>query len=299
MAMMKSSSITSHSNSSSNDYYYKSRRKHVYRKPFLENQSWLRKHNLIDGGDDNEETSYKNKFGKRERKKIEKLKLAHDLITSGDIDELNLSHLLKSNDDNFSYKSKSYEDGNDDDKEDDLNGKKYRTTINEIQILCHDLLDMKNSELNFENCHLTTLNLSRCRMGKEEVTALAKCFQSSSSEHSIVTTKLRTLNLSHNQLNDTGIKLLAESMSSGEASNSAASVAKPIPIPRIQLQELILKDNNIGVVGAQALSTHILPHFSRLTKLDLQDNHISDEGLIAFSNSLLESASPSSLRILH
>ena len=271
--MRSSSSVTT-------NYAYNSRRRRRTtrnadsRNWFLENETWLRKHDLIGQGsedsDDDDETSYKAKYNERQRQIIETLKLAVDLIESDESDELQLFSLLNSD-----HRPCSRLEGENDNDGEQAFGDTKESEFG-FKIICQDLLDMDRSK--FEQCNLTVLNLSKTHLGCDGAEALAKCFQSKTS---IIPSKLRTLDLSKNRLDDKGVATLAESIS------------------RSQLETLNLADNGIGPIGARAIAKILQVSPSQLTTLDVQDNHIGDEGVAAISAPLFVRSSSCPLRSLN
>ncbi|KAI1887958.1 hypothetical protein AGOR_G00180120 [Albula goreensis] len=142
------------------------------------------------------------------------------------------------------------------------------------------------------NCKLQTLGLDNCGLTKESCEIVASALQSSSSP-------LRELDLSYNNLGDSGVKLLCAGLKS----------------PNCKLQRLDLSYNNLGDSGVKLLCAGLKsPHcklqrlglgwcnlsegccddlasvlhspHSELIDLELRDNKLQDSGLRALSAGL-------------
>ena len=103
-------------------------------------------------------------------------------------------------------------------------------------------------------------------------------------------TSLSTLNLRNNQLNETGILILAENMKfltsldlgKSKIGDEGATFLTPILVSSFTLRFLYLNDNMIGDTGAIALSKALKTN-SFLVYLRLDNNNIGNIGATALA----------------
>ncbi|XP_062397948.1 NACHT, LRR and PYD domains-containing protein 12-like [Sardina pilchardus] len=109
--------------------------------------------------------------------------------------------------------------------------------------------------LNDPNCKLETFRLAGCKLTEDSCKAVASALQSSIS--------LKELDLSHNDLKDSGVQLLSAGLSS----------------PHCKLQTLRLSHCLITQKGCSFLSSALKSNPSYLKQLDLSYNHPGDSGV--------------------
>uniref|UniRef100_A0AAQ4RZH4 B30.2/SPRY domain-containing protein n=1 Tax=Gasterosteus aculeatus aculeatus TaxID=481459 RepID=A0AAQ4RZH4_GASAC len=105
--------------------------------------------------------------------------------------------------------------------------------------------------------------LSGCNLSKRSCEALSSVLSSQSSS-------LRDLDLSNNDLQDSGVKLLSAALES----------------PHCQLETLRLSGCNLSERSCEALSSVLSSQSSRLRDLDLSNNHLQDSGVKLLSAAL-------------
>uniref|UniRef100_A0AAQ4S3F3 NACHT, LRR and PYD domains-containing protein 12-like n=1 Tax=Gasterosteus aculeatus aculeatus TaxID=481459 RepID=A0AAQ4S3F3_GASAC len=127
------------------------------------------------------------------------------------------------------------------------------------------------------HCKLETLRLSRCKLSWKRCEApLYGCNRSKTSCEalsSVLSSKsssLRELDLSNNELEDSGVKLLCAGLES----------------PHCDLETLRLSDNDLSEKSCEALSSVLSSQSSSLRELDLSYNHLQDSGVELLSATL-------------
>ncbi|XP_043088625.1 NACHT, LRR and PYD domains-containing protein 12-like isoform X2 [Puntigrus tetrazona] len=111
--------------------------------------------------------------------------------------------------------------------------------------------------------HLDRLKLAGCNLAEQHCEIIASALQSSDSS-------LRELDLSHNDLQDTGVKLLCAGLKSSHC----------------QLNILRLSGCMVTAEGCAALSSALSSNPSHLRELDLSYNHPGDSGVKLLSQTL-------------
>ncbi|XP_051978308.1 protein NLRC5-like [Xyrauchen texanus] len=134
----------------------------------------------------------------------------------------------------------------------DSNLKELNMNLNNLQdsgvkLLCAGLESIK--------CKLEILRLSKCELTEESCSALATVLRSDSSS-------LRVLDLSNNNLQDSGVKLLSDGLKSN-----------------CKLEILTLSDCSINEEGYKALSSDLKLNPSHLKELDLRGNDPGESGV--------------------
>ncbi|XP_062387533.1 NACHT, LRR and PYD domains-containing protein 3-like [Sardina pilchardus] len=149
--------------------------------------------------------------------------------------------------------------------------------------------------LSSSHCKLQTLRLSECTLSKKCSEIVATVLQSPNS--------LIKLDLSHNDLEDSGFQLLSNGLSSSHcklqtlrlakcklSEKSFENVATALQSPN-SLIELDLNHNDLGDSGVQLLSKGLSSHHCRLQTVRLSDCLISDEGCICLASALTSNPS--------
>ncbi|XP_056603702.1 NACHT, LRR and PYD domains-containing protein 3-like [Triplophysa dalaica] len=137
--------------------------------------------------------------------------------------------------------------------------------LRELDLSNNDLKDsgvkLISDALNTHNCQLHTLRLSGCNVTEECCVSLSSCLQSSSS--------LRELDLSNNDLKDSGVKLISDALNTHNC----------------QLHTLRLSLCNLTEECCVSLSS-CLQSSSSLRELDLSNNDLKDSGVKLISDAL-------------
>ncbi|KAA0721522.1 NACHT, LRR and PYD domains-containing protein 4E NALP-epsilon [Triplophysa tibetana] len=137
--------------------------------------------------------------------------------------------------------------------------------LRELDLSKNDLKDsgvkLISDALNTHNCQLHTLRLSGCNLTEECCVSLSSCLQSSSS--------LRELDLSNNDLKDSGVKLISDALNTHN----------------FQLHTLRLSGCHVTEECCVSLSS-CLQSSSSLRELDLSNNDLKDSGVKLISDAL-------------
>uniref|UniRef100_A0A667XSV9 NACHT LRR and PYD domain-containing protein n=1 Tax=Myripristis murdjan TaxID=586833 RepID=A0A667XSV9_9TELE len=154
------------------------------------------------------------------------------------------------------------------------------------------------SALAFISGHL----LSVCKLSERSCAALASVLSSQSSS-------LRELDLSHNQLQNSGVKLLSAGLESPQcrlealrlsvcklSERSCAALASVLSSPSSSLRELDLSNNDLQDSGVKRLSAGLESPHCRLEALRLSGCLLTEEGCASLASAL--SSNPSHLREL-
>ncbi|KAI7793002.1 putative NACHT [Triplophysa rosa] len=139
------------------------------------------------------------------------------------------------------------------------------TSLRELHLSNNDLKDsgvkLISDALKTHNCPLHTLRLSGCNVTDECCESLSSCLQSS--------TSLRELDLSNNDLKDSGVKLISDALKTHNC----------------QLHTLRLFGCNVTDECCESLSS-CLQSSTSLRELDLSNNDLKDSGVKLISDAL-------------
>ncbi|XP_056598295.1 NACHT, LRR and PYD domains-containing protein 3-like isoform X2 [Triplophysa dalaica] len=140
------------------------------------------------------------------------------------------------------------------------------TSLRELDLSNNDLKDsgvkLISDALKTHNCQLHTLRLSLCNVTEECCVSLSSCLQSSSS--------LRELDLSNNDLKDSGVKLISDALKTHNC----------------QLHTLRLSGCMVTDEGCCSLASALSSQSSHLRELDLSYNHPQHTTLQLLSHTL-------------
>ncbi|XP_034001725.1 NLR family CARD domain-containing protein 3-like [Trematomus bernacchii] len=126
------------------------------------------------------------------------------------------------------------------------------------------VVELLSSGLKSPNCRLETLRLRECRLSEISCSALASALKSN--------IHLRDLDLGHNDLKDSGVKLLCGLLES----------------PDCRLETLSLRYCSLSEISCAALVSALKSNLSHLRDLDLNYNTLKDSG-VKLLRDLLES----------
>ncbi|XP_073793404.1 uncharacterized protein si:ch73-286h23.3 isoform X4 [Danio rerio] len=130
--------------------------------------------------------------------------------------------------------------------------------LTELNLSDHELGDTRVNQLSAllqdKHCKLNTLMLSKCDLTEESCSALASVLRSDSSS-------LKNLDLSNNNLQDSGVKLLSDGLKDSK------------------LEKLSLSDCSISEEGYKALASALRSNPSHLIELDLRGNDPGPSGV--------------------
>ncbi|XP_056623814.1 NACHT, LRR and PYD domains-containing protein 3-like isoform X1 [Triplophysa dalaica] len=177
-------------------------------------------------------------------------------------------------------------------------------SLRELDLSNNDLKDsgvmLISDALKTHNCQLQTLRLSRCNVTAECCESLSSCLQSSKS--------LRELDLSYNDLKDSGVKLISDALKTHNCQLQALrlsgcnltdqcceSVSSCLQ-SSTSLRELDLSNNDLKDSGVKLISDALKTQNCQLHTLRLSGCMVSDEGCCYLASAL--SSNPSHLREL-
>ncbi|XP_067267431.1 NACHT, LRR and PYD domains-containing protein 12-like [Chanodichthys erythropterus] len=183
-----------------------------------------------------------------------------------------------------------------------------RSNPSHLRKLSLSLNKLKDSGVNLlsaglkdPHCKLEKLWLSDCDITNEGCAALASALRSNP--------HLRELDLSWNQLRDSGVNLLSDKLKDphckleilklydcGLTDEGCAALASVLRSNPSHLRELDLKGNKLRDSGVNLLSDGLKDPHCKLEKLNLSDCGVTDEGCAALASALR--SNPSHLRYL-
>ncbi|XP_051771456.1 NACHT, LRR and PYD domains-containing protein 12-like isoform X38 [Ctenopharyngodon idella] len=179
--------------------------------------------------------------------------------------------------------------------------------LRELNLSEHELGDTRVNQiaalLQDKHCRLNTLTLSRCRITEKQCVILTSALKSNPSH-------LRELNLSVNNLGNTGVKHLCDVLKDShcklerlslslcymtdEGCSALTSALKSNPS---HLRELNLRENKLGDSGVKNLSDLLMNPQFKLEKLDLSYCSITEKQCVILTSAL--KSNPSHLRELN
>ncbi|XP_029935042.1 NACHT, LRR and PYD domains-containing protein 12-like [Myripristis murdjan] len=151
-------------------------------------------------------------------------------------------------------------------------------------------VQLLSAGLESPNCRLKTLRLSRCCLSESSCASLASALKSNP--------HLTELDLSENQLQDSGVKLLSAGLESPTcrletlrlsgcrlSESSCGSLVSALK-SNLHLTELDLSDNKLQDSGVKLLSAGLESPNCRLKTLRLTDCQVTDEGCASLASAL-------------
>ncbi|XP_071216041.1 protein NLRC3-like isoform X1 [Salvelinus alpinus] len=154
-------------------------------------------------------------------------------------------------------------------------------------------MDLICAGLSSQHCKLKILRLNRCNLTAECCSALESALSSDSSH-------LRDLDLSDNELQDSGVKLLSAGLqkletlklsSCGVTKEGCTSLASALRSNISNLRELDLSDNDLYDSGVKLLSAVLGNPHCKLETLRLSGCIVSEEGCASLTSALRSNAS--------
>ncbi|XP_039637665.1 NACHT, LRR and PYD domains-containing protein 3-like isoform X2 [Perca fluviatilis] len=179
------------------------------------------------------------------------------------------------------------------------------SSLRELDLSYNNLQDlgvnMLSAGLQSQHCKLGTLRLSGCKLSERSCEALSSVLSSESS--------LRELDLSNNNLQDSGGKLLSDGLQSPQCKletlslsgcliteESCCSLASALSYNPSHMKELDLSNNDLQDSGVKLLSAGLQRPQCTLETLSLSGCLITEEGCTSLASAL--SSNPSHLRKL-
>ncbi|XP_056598365.1 NACHT, LRR and PYD domains-containing protein 12-like isoform X1 [Triplophysa dalaica] len=173
------------------------------------------------------------------------------------------------------------------------------TSLRELDLSNNDLKDsgvkLISDALKTHNCQLHTLRLSLCNVTEECCVSLSSCLQSSSS--------LRELDLSNNDLKDSGVKLISDALKTHNCQLhtlrlSLCNVTEECCVKMSSclqssssLRELDLSNNDLKDSGVKLISDATKTHNCQLHTLRLSGCMVTDEGCCSLASALSSQSS--------
>ncbi|KAA0721505.1 NACHT, LRR and PYD domains-containing protein 4E NALP-epsilon [Triplophysa tibetana] len=174
------------------------------------------------------------------------------------------------------------------------------SSLGELDLSNNDLKDsgvkLISDALNTHNSQLHTLRLSLCHVTEECCVSLSSCLQSSSS--------LRELDLSNNDLKDSGVKLISDALNTHNSQlhtlrlsgcmvtdEGCRSLASALSSQSSHLRELDLSNNDLKDSGVKLISDALNTHNSQLHTLRLSGCMVTDEGCCSLASALSSQSS--------
>ncbi|XP_056614793.1 NACHT, LRR and PYD domains-containing protein 3-like [Triplophysa dalaica] len=171
--------------------------------------------------------------------------------------------------------------------------------LRELDLSNNDLKDsgvkLISDALNTHNCQLHTLRLSGCNVTEECCVSLSSCLQSS--------TSLRELDLSNNDLKDSGVKLISDALKTHNCQLhtlrlSWCNVTEECCVSlssclqsSTYLRELDLSNNDLKDSGVKLISDALKTHNCQLHTLRLSGCMVTDEGCCSLASALSSQSS--------
>ncbi|XP_066523713.1 NACHT, LRR and PYD domains-containing protein 3-like [Hoplias malabaricus] len=179
------------------------------------------------------------------------------------------------------------------------------SSLKELDLSNNDLQDsgveLLSPGLKSSHCNLETLRLARCNLGNRACETLSSALQSANS--------LKELDLSNNDLQDSGVELLSAGLKSSlckletlrlSRCNLGNGVCETLTLTlqsvNSSLKELDLSNNDLQDSGVELLSAGLKSSLCKLETLRLSGCMITDEGCSSLASAL--KSNPSHLRVL-
>ncbi|XP_056615472.1 NACHT, LRR and PYD domains-containing protein 3-like [Triplophysa dalaica] len=173
------------------------------------------------------------------------------------------------------------------------------SSLRELDLSNNDLKDsgvkLISGALKTHNCQLQTLRLSLCNVTEECCVSLSSCLQSS--------TSLRELDLSNNDLKDSGVKLISDALKTHNCQLhtlrlSWCNVTEECCVSlssclqsSTSLRELDLSNNDLKDSGVKLISDALKTHNCQLHTLRLSGCMVTDEGCCSLASALSSQSS--------